>query len=232
MKMEVWSEVIKDIVVAGCVLTLTYHCVNSLRDMDPRIVRIANGWVAMEGQIGALAKVARNRAFQDDQAFREIKATLQNLNATTREAARAARNTADAAAAARDLIRRTDDNLNGEILPELSVQIHGLGTDARLVLQGVRDGVAVLSVQARDIGVAARAIAEHADAILEENRATIAQILQHCDQVVIHVGETSAQAAEISRTVNAWSKDTLKKQSILIRIASGLVGAVIPRIIK
>jgi len=232
MRPESWSEIAKDIIVSVCVVVLTVASVRLEESVRKDVNRIAVATERIETQTEAFVREFRERTVLDDEIQAEAKGALRNLNAMSAEGVALVQEARGAVQEARVELKRTSASLNDVLVPELVVQVRGIGEEARLVLRDVRGGVATFDLEVRDVGGAAEKLLRDADGFVEENRAVFHQLLQDVDTVAVNVGDASGEAKEILQEVNVWTKNTLKRRNIVIRIASGIVGAIIPRLIQ
>ena len=232
MRPESWSEIVKDVIVSVCVIVLTIAGVRLEESVRVDVRRVAAATERIEVQTEAFVQEFRERTVLDEEVQAEAKGALRNLNAMSGEGLALVREARGAVRDARVELKRTSASINDVLVPELVVQVQGIGEEARLVLREIRGGVATFDLEARDVGAAAERLLRDVDGFVLANEPLFEQLLRDVDTVAVNVGEGSGEATEILREVNVWTKDTLKRRNLVIRIAAGLVGAVLPRIIQ
>jgi len=232
MRPESWSEIVKDVIVSVCVIVLTIAGVRLEESVRVDVRRVAAATERIEVQTEAFVQEFRERTVLDEEVQAEAKGALRNLNAMSGEGLALVREARGAVQDARIELKRTSASINDVLVPELVVQVQGIGEEARLVLREIRGGVATFDLEARDVGAAAERLLRDVDGFVLANEPLFEQLLRDVDTVAVNVGEGSGEATEILREVNVWTKDTLKRRNLVIRIAAGIVGAVLPRIIQ
>jgi len=128
-------------------------------------------------------------------------------------------------------IAQLDDNINNKLLPTLIIQVQETGTRLALVLDNIEAGTATFTAQSENLVDATQKILLHMDEVIAQNKDVFNRILEHTDTVLINVGSMTGHMDKTAAHVEYFIKDTLKPKRLIVTIASGIIGAVLPRII-
>jgi len=235
LTIDVISEVVKDVAVTGCVLLLTFNLIPFIAGVKKDISELKISTIKTENQIRLLVLDVKEKTIMDKEYMTAMKNSttnaLQNITIITGEMAQAIREFRETVKMTNHFIAQLDDNINNKLLPTLIIQVQETGTRLALVLDNIEAGTATFTAQSENLVDATQKILLHMDEVIAQNKDVFNRILEHTDTVLINVGSMTGHMDKTAAHIEYFVKDTLKPKRLIVTIASGIIGAVLPRII-
>ena len=234
MELPKWTEGIKDLIVAVCVIALTWQGIIFMDKTQQDIHRVQISTEKTANQVRLFVLDFKRKTIMDEKFNMEIKGEVlriaKNMDTATGEMALALNEVRKTTENLNKFVVRLDDNINGKLLPQLTFMVETTTAQVQMTLTKITDNMAELTASSKDMVKATEQILLHFDEVIAQNQDLFNVILRDFDTILVNTASITGHVDEIACTIEYYIKDTLKPKNIIIRLGSGIIGAMLPRL--
>lgn len=236
MELPKWTEGIKDVIVALCIIALTWQGIAFMGKTQQDIHRVQVSTEKTANQMRLFVLDFKRKTVMDEQFNAEIKGAIlriaKNAETSTGELALALNEVRKTTENLNTFVVHLDDNINNKLLPKLTFMVETATAQIQFTLTRVTENMAELTATSKDMVRATEQILLHMDDVISQNQELFNTILKDFDTIMVNVASITGHVDETVCTIEYYVKDTLKPKNLIIRLGSGIIGAILPRLIE